>query len=492
MYFSKSQYTAFLGCPKMCWLNKYRPELQVTSSDALSRMERGTEVGDLAKGLFGEYVDMTVRKPDGSLDIPAMLSNTQAAVRGGAESICEAAFSFDGLYCAVDILHREGDGYAIYEVKSSSEVKDYHLSDIAYQKYVLCKCGIKVTGAHIVILNKFYVRHGDIDISGLFRIDGGVDFSSAIDERCKAVEANLKLAERVLASAEEPDIDIGEGCSAWCGYRGYCMRHLPTPSVFDLYRLDKKFERYRDGIISFDDILGSGIKLSEIQKLQIEYSGRSDAHIDKRGIQAFLGTLRYPLYFLDFEYMAEPIPQYDGTCPHEQIPFQYSLHVAAGPKGEIRHEEFLGDSATDPRRALAEKLCRDIPRGVCTLAYSAGTERGIVKRLAAAFPDLSAHLTSIADGIEDLLPVFRKGLFYKREMGGSFSIKSVLPAVFPEMDYHNLEGVQNGTAAMEIYPRIKDMPPEEAREARRQLLEYCERDTLAMVMLWQKLVEVTE
>ena len=81
-------------------------------------------------------------------------------------------------------------------------------------------------------------------------------------------------------------------------------------------------------------------------------------------------------------------------------------------------------------------------------------------------------------------------------MGGSFSIKSVLPALFPddpEMDYHNLPGkVHNGGDAMTIFPQIKDMSPEEALQARKDLLAYCHLDTLAMVRVWEKLMEVAK
>ncbi len=78
-------------------------------------------------------------------------------------------------------------------------------------------------------------------------------------------------------------------------------------------------------------------------------------------------------------------------------------------------------------------------------------------------------------------------------MGGSFSIKSVLPAIFPndpELDYHNLEGVHNGDEAMTIFPLIKDMPIDEQIKARKNLLEYCKLDTLALVKVWQELTRV--
>ena len=80
-------------------------------------------------------------------------------------------------------------------------------------------------------------------------------------------------------------------------------------------------------------------------------------------------------------------------------------------------------------------------------------------------------------------------------MGGSFSIKSVLPALFPDdpsLDYHNLEGVHNGSEAMTVFPKIKDMPPEEQIIARKNLLAYCKLDTYAMVKVWEALVEAVK
>jgi hypothetical protein len=80
-------------------------------------------------------------------------------------------------------------------------------------------------------------------------------------------------------------------------------------------------------------------------------------------------------------------------------------------------------------------------------------------------------------------------------MGGSFSIKSVLPALFPndpELDYYNLEGVHNGGEAMTIFPKIQYMDPEEQAKTRENLLKYCQLDTYAMVKVWEDLKRVAE
>ena len=218
-------------------------------------------------------------------------------------------------------------------------------------------------------------------------------------------------------------------------------------------------------------------------------------YVDKGGVRDFLDTLSYPLYFLDFETMLPVIPRYEGTHPYQQITFQYSLHYIEHEGGELKHKEFLAESGPDPRRALAEQLCADIPMNVCTTVFNKSFECGRIKELAAAFPDLAEHLLNIRDNIKDLLVPFQSGYYYNRAMGGSFSIKSVLPAIFPDdpaLDYHNLEGVHNGGEAMTIFPKIKDLPPEEQQTARHNLLKYCELDTYAMVKVWEELVRVAE
>ena len=87
---------------------------------------------------------------------------------------------------------------------------------------------------------------------------------------------------------------------------------------------------------------------------------------------------------------------------------------------------------------------------VCVTAYNKAFECTRLKELAETFPDLAEHLLNIRSNIVDLLVPFQSGYYYNRAMGGSFSIKSVLPAIFPddpELDYHNLEGVHNGGEA---------------------------------------------
>lgn len=257
--------------------------------------------------------------------------------------------------------------------------------------------------------------------------------------------------------------------------------------MFNLYRLGfkKKLDFYNRGMVSFEELKNFPEEFNEKQNRQIQYSLNDfGLYADADCIKKFLDTLSYPLYFLDFETMQLVIPRYKGTHPYQQITFQYSLHYIEEEGGPLKHKEFLAESGPDPRRALAEQLCKDIPLNVCTTAYNRGFECGRIKELAEAYPDLADHLLNIRDHIEDLLVPFSRGWMYNKEMGGSFSIKSVLPALFPDdpaLDYHNLDQVHHGGEAMAIFPAIEHMNDEDKKRARHNLLKYCELDTYAMV-----------
>ena len=504
---SKSRYTLFRQCSKALWLRIYKPDVATEDKALEARFAEGNVIGDLAMDYLGPHEEVTAHTPDGGLDLSEMCRRTRDCMARGVENIAEASFSWDGNYCAVDILHKTAGGWAIYEVKSSSGTVDQpdddpeyvkYARDIAYQKYVLEQCGVKVTGTYLVRIDKEYVRGDQLDIKGLFYT---ADLAELVQQEYQVVPQMIAAAKRTLAGPE-PVIDLGVHCHDPynCAFWDYCTRDLPKPSVFNVYggkgrggfTFSKKLDHYKNGIITFEDLKNEDI--GPIQNMQIECMLEDRDHINPEGIKAFLDRLTYPLYFLDFETQQDAVPQYPGTTPYQQVPFQYSLHIIEHEGGPLLHKEFLGVSGQDPRRDIAEALCRDIPKDVCTLAYNKMFECGRLRELANSFPDLADHLRNIADHIQDLIDPFRSGNYYVPAMGGSFSIKSVLPALFPgdpQLDYHALSGLcQNGGDAMSLFPSIANMSPEEASEAREALLRYCELDTLAMVKVWEKLLMI--
>jgi len=80
---TKSRYTLFRHCAKALWLKQYMPEVAKEDASRDARMATGTQIGELARGLFGDYSDMTIRHDDGRLDITAMVSQTQSCLNDG-------------------------------------------------------------------------------------------------------------------------------------------------------------------------------------------------------------------------------------------------------------------------------------------------------------------------------------------------------------------------------------------------------------------------
>ena len=208
--------------------------------------------------------------------------------------------------------------------------------------------------------------------------------------------------------------------------------------------------------------------------------------IDHEDLRKYLETIHtFPRYHLDFETYQEAIPPFDSCHPYEQIPFQYSLHIEY-EDGHLEHREYLAKEGTDPRRAVAEHLVWDIPTDVLVLAYNMSFEKSVLIRLAGQFQDLSEHLMAVRDNIKDLMIPFQKGYFYDRAQKGSYSIKNVLPALCPndpELDYHALSGVHNGSEASAAFSTMPQHTPGEIVRIQKKLLRYCGLDTYAMVKI---------
>jgi hypothetical protein len=476
----------------MLWMKQNKPEEFDESVMNQVVLDNGSEVGDSAMGLFGEYVEVPFDS-----DLGKMIKKTEELLEAGTSIICEASFAYEGLFCSVDILKNlGGNKFELYEVKSSSKMKDIYHHDAAFQYYVLTKLGYEVTKVCLVHLNNKYVRHGDLDIQELFTIN---DITDDARSRYSEVERNLKYFADFLDAADEPELPLGEYCFSPydCGFFKHCSKGLPTPNVFDVsgMHLDKKLQLYNEGCVSFEELLRNKT-VNGNQKLQMRYEV-SDLPplVNKEKIAEFMKQLYYPIYFLDFESFQPPIPLYENSRAYEQIVFQYSLHYIEQDGGELYHKEFLAEPGEDPRRKLAEQLCIDIPKNVCVAAYNMTFEKGRIKELAQLYPDLSEHLMNIHDHIVDLIIPFRRKDYYCKDMQGSYSVKYVLPALFPDdpsLNYKNLEDIHNGGDASAAFSAMQNMPPDELQRCRNNLLKYCGLDTYAMVKIWEKLKEAVK
>jgi len=481
MRLSKSQFIRGLQCNKSLWLYRHRPELRTEPDEALQALfDSGTDVGVLAQGLFpgGEEIIYDYEK------FQENIVRTRELIESGVKTIYEATFLHDDVLVMVDILHKKKKGWEIYEVKASTKLKPVHENDVAVQYYVVSGSGLKVSRASLVHINNQYTRLGDLDINALFTM---VDLT----ELARGMQANVQeqlRSQKEMISGAEPQIDIGPHCSDPydCDFQEHCWQHVPEYSIFDINGLydSKKFELYRSGVLSLDDI-PSDYSLSKTQRIQVD----GTKIINKANIKKFLKTITGTVGFLDFETFMEAVPLFDGQRPYQQIPFQYSLHV--GGNGSLDHFEFLGELGSDPRQELARRLIADAKDCDTILVYNQAFENRILRELAEFLPDLAGGLEDISSRIIDLMKPFQAKDYYVREMKGSYSIKSVLPALVPEMNYADL-GISGGGMAMQAYSRLQALDdPATAEQIKKDLLKYCEMDTLAMVKILEKLQNLT-
>lgn len=474
---SKSLILKGKQCSKALYLQKNPPDFEFPPQpDLEAKFRAGNEVGILAQQLFSGGTEV----PFEGLSVPEQVEQTRQLIDDGAKVIYEASFEYDGIFVKVDILIKDGDAWQIHEVKMSTSVKEVNLDDVAVQFYVLGHCGLLVSGAYLVHINNKYVRQGEIDVKQLF---AGED----VLEEAFLRQANLPQIIADLRSAllgDEPQIDIGPHCSAPydCDFVPYCWQHIPNNSIFDLRGNGvKKWSLYEQGIIRFDQIPLE--MLNKNQRHQVEATLNQEDSIDTDAVAAFLDSLWYPLYHLDFETFNTAIPKFDGTRPYQQVPFQYSLHVQQEAGAEPEHYEFLAEPNVDPRRQLIERLLDLIPEDGCVLTYNQTFEKGVLRALDELFPDLAEAIDKRLENIHDLMVPFRKRDVYRWPMHGSYSIKEVLPAMVPKLSYAGME-IADGMAAMQAYHDMCALEPgDELDQLRKVMLEYCRLDTLAMVSI---------
>ena len=483
MNLSKSQYMKGLQCPKALWLFKNRKDLANEPDQSRHNLfDTGQRVGDLAKKLFPGGAEVTYLQSD----YPGMIDQTAVLIKY-SNVIYEGSFSTNGVFVRADILVKNGDAWDLYEVKATGSTKAVHKPDVAIQWYVISQ-HLPLNRAYLVHLNTRYVLSGELDVQGLFSMD---DVTEAVQTELAVIEGNLNSLKTVLEGGE-PEILIGTHCNNpyECDFHDYCWQDVPYPSVLDLCRLNgnEKFENYHQGIVTYEDAR-KHIDLSAVQALQVNTVLTREPHINAEALSGYLDEVRYPINFLDFETFQDAIPRFNGQGVYKNMPFQYSLHILH-ETGELEHKEFLADEAEDPRLRLTQQLLNDLTEQGTIFAFHQSFEIGVIKGLAKHIDQYADPLRSLIGRFKDLEIPFNKLMYYHPDFHGSFSIKSVLPALFPndpELDYKSLD-IQSGDVAMNVFPRLQEVAdPDEKESMRKALLAYCQLDTLAMVKIWEKL-----
>jgi hypothetical protein len=473
---SKSRILLHRQCPKRLWLKVHRPELEEVADSNQARFATGTYVGELAQQLY----------PDGVLidgdNLGQAVADTQAVLAGEKRPIFEATLQAGGLLIRADLMLPDQDGYRMVEVKSSTSVKDYHLTDAAIQSWVAQQADLPLTSVEIAHIDNTFVYPGDGDYQGLFHY---ADISDQISNLKDAVPDWINAAQETLVG-DEPCMAVGNQCTKPfpCSFIGYCSPNTESEDGFPPevlpYGKTMAATLRAEGYTDLRDVPEE--RLGNLNHQRVWRTSKSGQAELKPEAGKIIAALLYPRYYIDFETINPAVPVWAGTRPYMQVPFQWSCHIETA-KGVMTHCAFLADGQSDPRRPFAESLIEAAGADGPIFVYNAPFERTRMQELADYYPDLAPALEAAIDRIVDLYPIAREH-YYHPEMRGSWSIKAVLPTIAPDLAYDDLE-VANGGMAQEAFAEMMhaDTSTERHQQLSEALLKYCERDTLAMVRI---------
>jgi predicted RecB family nuclease len=481
---SKSKFVAGCRCLRRLYWQVHEPELAAdpeAASEAI--IQQGREVGMLARQMFPGGVEVG---SEGSLD-QAIRATRELVANREVPAIFEGAFEDGGVLVRADILQRRRDNrFRLIEVKSTTSLKEEHLDDVGIQSRVVSRSGLDLASVNLAHANRDYVFNGgEIDPRRFFRIR---NLTRRIERLQPKLTFQLRSEFTVLAMQQPPDIAPGRHCTdpVTCEFFERCNLPRPNDHIGFLPRIHASAmdDLEEMGIESIREI-PDDFELSEIQRRAATCVQTGEAWFDP-DLGVALESLRYPLYFADFESVNPAVPKFPGMRPYDQLPFQWSVNVLRQPGAELEHHEFLATDTTDPRREFITSLCSALGKSGSIVVYSA-FESQRLSELAAWIPEFAARIRKIQRRLWDLLPAVRNHVYHPK-FAGSYSIKNVLPALVPGMTYEGMEVADGTDAGLAWESLIRGgLDQDERDRIRKALLEYCGQDTLAMVRLLEKL-----
>lgn len=483
-YITKEIYLNALRCHLSSYLAYKHPELKEEKEDLLLR-ENAYQFERLACNLIAP----------GGVDINSLAKGnikraeeTQRQLTSETRTLYQGTFiTTAGDLAMTDILINAQYRSAIYEIKSyTGPLMAETIYDVAYQYYVLTEAGHKIDETHVVYVNKNYVRSGNIT-EDILIIE---DVTAEVKRIQPQVQSLLKDIRRLLKQTSGPTSDIGNYCVAPhpCAFKNYCWKGFPTNNIFELrgMKIGTKLKLYAQDIIEYKDIPPQ-TKLGDKQWIQITCALENKIIAQPVKIKNWLDKLKIHegLYFMDFETHSSPVPQFNGGKPYEQVPFQFSLHYRKGLNKQLMQHEFLADSQSkeDQQLKFVESLLEHltINKVARILTWNAPFEKAVLKRLADRYPKYQAEIQQVISRVDDLMVVFRDW-YSDARFKGSFSIKQVLPVVCPDLNYDTMK-ISDGSSAAYHFGSLLKLSPNQAKEVRQSLLEYCCLDTYALVRI---------
>jgi len=470
---------------KRLYWQVHEPELAAEpDAAAVAIMEQGRQVGRLARQMFAGGVEVESRDPE-----QAIRTTRELVANPRVPAIFEGAFEHGGVFVRVDILQRRRDGrWRLIEVKSTADLKDHHLDDVAIQYRVLSRSGLDVASCCLAHVNRAYVFNGgSVDARRFFKIR---NLTRKVEQLEPKLTFQLRSELRVLAMPKVPDLPAGPHCTipVICEFFDRCNSPRPSDHIGFLPRLHASAaeELEEMGVESIHDI-PEDFELTEIQRRAATCVQTGEPWFSP-DLGKELDGMKYPLYFMDFETVNPAIPRFAGMRPFDQLPFQWSVHVRRQPVAEPEHYEFLATDTSDPRREFATSLCSALGESGNVVVYNAPFESQRLSELAAWLPEFAERIKNVQSRLFDLLPLVRNHVYHPA-FAGSYSLKSVLPAIVPEMSYDGM-AVANGQDAGLAWESLVrgNLNHIEFERVRKGLFQYCGQDTMALARLLQTLI----
>lgn len=485
---TKTDFIQYLNCPESLWLLKNKPNVYPNGEFSLfleKLIKEGYEVEKYAKQLFAN-----------GINIPENASPefTKGIIDKGGIVFYQPSFSTSkGVFARIDILERLADNtWHIYEVKSSTSIKTdnkhNHLKDACFQKHVLTENGYTVSKVSIIHLNKEYIKQGNIIANELLEV---VDITDKLEVLYSNVVNQINAASNFINKETINETECSckyNTRSNHCDSFNYFNTTIPKYSIYEIGNIRaKKIGQLLDNEqLAIIDI-PLDFELNINQQTQVQSVKQEQPIINIPNIRTELNKLKFPLHFIDYETYASAIPKLDGLSPHKHLTFQVSIHTLT-EDGTLTHFEYLLDDMKMPIDML--QAMQDFTGSNGTfISWHASFEIGRNKDLIEWLPQFADYLTYINEHTFDLETIFKKDYIDYR-FHGSSSIKKVLPVLVPEVTYSDLD-VSNGTMALDTWGTMvldKDFK-EDKETTRKNLLEYCKLDTLAMVKLYDVLIQ---
>ena len=439
----------FLRHPAWLWIKKHDPKkIPPVDDNTQAMFDNGHKFEPYAESLFPEGVSLGFNDYDEYRSLPI---RTQQAIENGDKVLFQPRFEWKEFTCISDIVSIIQPGVVdLYEIKASTSVKTEHEFDLAFQTAVIEGSGLSVRNIFVIHVNNQYVRYGEIEADKITHIQ---DVTEKVRTKGELTTKYMPLALDVANSDKMPD---------------------PDPELAKLGSKQEWLKIYENIFPSDPKNWPSDIALT----------------INKEAIEDFLGQLKYPLYFLDYETMSGLIPYFDGHRPYQQVPMQYSLHILRSPDAELEHREFLHSENSDPSRPLAEQLIQDIGTSGTVLVWYQAFEKSRNRELGDMLPEYKDAMEAINNRVVDLIIPFKQKWYDDPRFEGSASIKKVLPVVCPELSYIDL-GIQDGNSAQRLWMEavLDKTRAGQKEQILADLIEYCKMDTWAMVRIWQELIQ---